>query len=120
MFRTRQADGVLLQAVTRGAAPSLQVMCREGWGLAGPGMGYWSELAGRGSFPGEKRQLGSLVGSLLPSLGPTGNNALSSLALSWVVQDNRSRKDSGLKMSWSRQPADPFFLVPASGGRAWC
>ena len=48
MFRTRQADGVLLQAVTRGRNTiTLQVM-QGRVGPAGPGMGYWSELAGRG------------------------------------------------------------------------
>lgn len=80
MFRTRQADGVLLQAVTRGRSTiTLQVM-EGGMGQAGPGMGYWSELAGRGLSRQRKRQLGSFSGSLLPSLGPTGNNAFSSLA----------------------------------------
>uniref|UniRef100_A0A8C4L302 Cadherin EGF LAG seven-pass G-type receptor 2 n=1 Tax=Equus asinus asinus TaxID=83772 RepID=A0A8C4L302_EQUAS len=39
MFRTRQADGVLLQAVTRGRSTiTLQVM-QGGWGRAGPGPG---------------------------------------------------------------------------------
>lgn len=47
MFRTRQADGVLLQAVTRGRSTiTLQVMQR-GLGQAGPGQG-WSKMAGRG------------------------------------------------------------------------
>ena len=48
MFRTRQADGVLLQAVTRGRSTITLQVTEGGMGQAGPGTGYWSELAGRG------------------------------------------------------------------------
>lgn len=52
---------------------TLQVM-QGRVGPAGPGM-LLVRAGWAGSFPGEKRQLGSFGGSLLPSLGPTGNNA---------------------------------------------
>lgn len=59
MFRTRQADGVLLQAVTRGRSTiTLQVM-QGGVGLAGPGRA-WPETAGRGLYPGKKKAAGFL------------------------------------------------------------
>lgn len=56
MFRTRQANGVLLQAVTRGRSTiTLQVM-QGGVGTGGPWprlletLKGWSEMAGRGLF----------------------------------------------------------------------
>lgn len=85
MFRTRQADGVLLQAVTRGRSTiTLQVM-QEAWGQVGPGQGCWSLrragqrwLGGVFSLLEIKRQLDRFSGSLLPSIGPGGYNTLSS------------------------------------------
>lgn len=77
MFRTRQADGVLLQAVTRGRSTiTLQVMHRAiGAGGPWPGLppppGGWSERVGRVLFFLEmKRLMDWFGGSLLPSMGP--------------------------------------------------
>lgn len=123
MFRTRQADGVLLQAVTRGRSTiTLQVTHGGRHGEVGPGGGCCS-LQGAGLrwiFPGNEKAGDQFGGSLLPSVGPEGNNTLSSglsRAAGWVFPSRKG--DRGLEKSWSRWSDDPPVFPPSpSCGRA--
>lgn len=91
MFRTRQADGVLLQAVTRGRSTiTLQVMPGGGrgcvWGerwVPGQGCCSLQEAGPSWVFPGNEKAEDPFGGSLLPPIGREGNNTLFVLWPRW-------------------------------------